>query len=433
MDHMTKSIVAIFATFAVLAIGFFAYDLLKPAVSPCETIFQQTTTSLGSKLEILKAKGEIFIGKEKIQDLTERAQITALNLKTCCVVLDAGAVNSDQFLQCQGSARGYEQQIEAAAAQAGEANAAQQQGQTDLVDAKVRAINDSLTAAQQQSQLLQQTLVQLVQPSSTPLVQPGSTPLLAPSSTPAAVPAAGQQAQATPGGESEPNNDPQHATPIAVDAWIDAAIADANDDDYFKVTSAAGNRDIYRVEVENRSTTWAPALRVLDAQKSPVTSASNSNQGADLALSFSGDAGADYYVAVGRYGNSAGEYRLRVAARHAFDRYEPNDTIIQATPIGVGAPVAAGIMDADDFDYYRVTAPAGIAKMHVLLDNRSTTLAPSMTLYDGRKSKFYYAYDGTQGANLDLDQAVKPSADYYVLVDKYGNSAGEYALTVSFE
>jgi hypothetical protein len=197
MDRMTKSIVAIVATIAVLAICFFAYDLLKPVVSPCDTIFQQTTASLGSKLEILKAKGEIFIGKEKIQDLTERAQITALNLKTCCVVLDAGAVNSDQFLQCQGSARGYGQQIEAAAAQAGEANMAQQQGQTDLVEAKVRAINDSLTAAQQQSQLLQQTLVQLTQPSA-PLLAPGSTPLLAPSDTPTSGAAAGQQAQAAP-------------------------------------------------------------------------------------------------------------------------------------------------------------------------------------------------------------------------------------------
>ena len=434
MKGMTKSIVAIAATVAVLAIGFFAYDLLRPVTSPCESIFQQTATSLGSKLELLKAKGEIFIGKEKIQDLTERAQVTALNLKTCCIVLNAGAVNSEQFLQCQGSAQRYEREIETAANTAGEAQAAQQQGQADQVAAKVQAINESLSAAQTQSQLLQQTLVQLTGPPTT-LLNSGAA--LSGSSTSgssaSASPAVTQQAQAASGGESEPNNDPQHASPLALGGWIDASIGDANDDDVFKLRTPAGNRDLYRVEVENRSTGCGPKLTVLNAQKTPVESAANSNAGGDVALAFAGEPDADYYVVVGRYYAAAAEYRLRVAAQVAFDRYEPNDSIIKATPIAAATPVEANIMDGADVDYFKVPAPATVAKMVVSFENRSTTLAPKLQLFDGRKSNIYNAYDSTPGANLDLSVDVKPSPDFYVLVDKNSATSGDYTLTVRFE
>ena len=429
VQGMTKSIVAIAATVAVLAIGFFAYDLLRPVTSPCESIFQQTATSLGSKLELLKAKGEIFIGKEKIQDLTERAQVTALNLKTCCIVLNAGAVNSEQFLQCQGSAQRYEREIETAAKTAGEAQAAQQQGQADQVAAKVQAINESLSAAQTQSQLLQQTLVQLTGPPTT-LLNSGTT---SSGSSTSGSPAAAQQAQAAAGGDSEPNNDPQHAGPLALGAWLEGSIADANDDDVFKLRTPAGNRDMYRVEVENKSTGWGPKLTVLNAQKTPVESASNAHAGGDLALAFAGEPDADYYVVVGRYYAAAAEYRLRVAAQMAFDRYEPNDSIIKATPIAAAAPIEANIMDGADVDYFKVPAPATVAKMVVSFENRSTTLAPNIQLFDGRKSKIYNAYDSTPGANLDLSVDVKPGPEFYVLVDKTSATSGDYTLTVRFE
>ncbi len=429
MDAMSKSIVAVVGTVVVLAIAYFAYDLLKPVVAPCETIYRQTKTSLGSKIEILKVRGEVFVGEEKLQDLTERAQVTAANLQTCCIALNSGAVSSDQFLQCQRTAGDYEREIETAAVHAGEAQAAQQQGQPDLVAAKIREINESLAAAAQRSVQLEQTLTRLT-------LQPAaqSTEVQAlQGSIPAVGAAAGQQAQNAAGGEGEPNNDPQHARPIALDAWIDSAIGDANDDDFFKLRTAAANRDIYRIDVENKSTSWSPKLTLLDAKKSTLTSAANGNAGADLSLSFSGAADADYYVVVGRYHPSAGDYRLRISTLRAFDRYEPNDTIIEATSIGAGEAVSAGIMDQVDSDYYRVAAPAGIARMLVTLENRSTTLAPSVYLYNGRKSEIYRTSDGTPGANLEFAQDVSPSPHYYVLVDKAHNSAGDYTLTIRFE
>ena len=47
--------------------------------------------------------GRLQIGREQLTDLDERAQMAALNLKTCCTVLDAGRLDPEQFLQCKGT------------------------------------------------------------------------------------------------------------------------------------------------------------------------------------------------------------------------------------------------------------------------------------------------------------------------------------------
>ena len=44
---------------------------------------------------------------------------------------------------------------------------------------------------------------------------------------------------------------------------------------------------------------------------------------------------------------------------------EPNDTLAQATPIGVGGPVGAVISSPFDEDYYRFAVPAGGAVVHI--------------------------------------------------------------------
>jgi hypothetical protein len=109
---MKRTLIILSGTIAILVIAFFVYDLLKGIVSPCETIFQQTSVQLRNKLELINTEQEAFIGKEKIQDLTEAAQVTALNLKTCCIVLKAGNVDSNQFLQCKDTAKKYEEKVE---------------------------------------------------------------------------------------------------------------------------------------------------------------------------------------------------------------------------------------------------------------------------------------------------------------------------------
>ena len=100
------------AALSVMAVLYFGYDLVKGNVSPCESIFQQATVGLSTKIKFLKAEGELKLGPEKVAELSERAQMTALDLKTCCTVLDAGRIDPEQFLSCKSKARSYDARID---------------------------------------------------------------------------------------------------------------------------------------------------------------------------------------------------------------------------------------------------------------------------------------------------------------------------------
>jgi len=83
----------------------------------CAGILQQTAPRLESNLEIIKNKGSVAVSRERIQELSESAQRVGLHLKTCCIVLEGGKLDSDQFQQCVDKAAAYDQRIEVVARQ----------------------------------------------------------------------------------------------------------------------------------------------------------------------------------------------------------------------------------------------------------------------------------------------------------------------------
>ncbi|MEM7024057.1 MAG: hypothetical protein AAF637_15915, partial [Pseudomonadota bacterium] len=158
-----RSAVVVAGLVSLIVVAYLAYDLLKGVVSPCETIYEQTSVRLGTSLELLQTKGELHLGREKVQDLTEAAQMTALNLKTCCIVLDQGGVDSAELLQCKRPAQDYEAQIEMVAASIEEAGHARQTGDTGAYEEMMGRINQTLEEARQASRTLEQELNALVE------------------------------------------------------------------------------------------------------------------------------------------------------------------------------------------------------------------------------------------------------------------------------
>jgi hypothetical protein len=140
---MNKTIVAISASVVLLVAIFLAYQVIESRMNPCEGIFQQSSVSLGTKLDIVKAKGEFVIGREKIQDLTEQSQLMAINLKSCCIV--AGHTTSD-FLRCKEGFDRYDTGINKIASSLIETEAARQQGNTPVANQKLAEITESLKA-----------------------------------------------------------------------------------------------------------------------------------------------------------------------------------------------------------------------------------------------------------------------------------------------
>jgi hypothetical protein len=145
---MRKALVTASVLVVVVVIAYLAYNLMRPRVAPCETIFQQTSLKLTTSLKLVQSNGpEVSIEEGKIQDLTERAQMSALNLKTCCIVLEGGKLSSEQFLRCKDDAERFGAQVEKVAATVDEARAAKQQGKRDVVQRKLHEIDRDMAAA----------------------------------------------------------------------------------------------------------------------------------------------------------------------------------------------------------------------------------------------------------------------------------------------
>lgn len=155
---MNKTIKTVSLVLVALVVVYLGYQLLEPRMNPCEGIFQQSSVTLGTNLDIIKAKGEFAIGRQKIQDLTERSQETALNLKACCVVL--GKASSD-FLRCKEGFDKYDAEINKVATSVKEAGAAKEQGKSEIAIQKIAEANKRLKTAETRAQAFAQQVAEI--------------------------------------------------------------------------------------------------------------------------------------------------------------------------------------------------------------------------------------------------------------------------------
>lgn len=117
----------------VLVVAWFLYDRTRPE---CDSIFEQTAPKLGAKLDIIKTKGELHLGRERVQELAESSQKVALHLKTCCIAQRRAGMSVDQFQGCINGAKDYEMKITQVTNMINEAELAKVQGKTELTEQK---------------------------------------------------------------------------------------------------------------------------------------------------------------------------------------------------------------------------------------------------------------------------------------------------------
>ncbi|MEQ1865498.1 MAG: hypothetical protein ABL996_12730 [Micropepsaceae bacterium] len=400
---------------AFFAVLYFGYDLAKGNVSPCDSIFQQTTVGLSTKIKFLKAEGELKLGPEKVAELSERAQMTALDLKTCCTVLDAGRIDPEQFLACKAKARTYDARIEDVAAliKAALPTAA---SAAPTASASAPALEAAVVAARTVSQDFNQHVVKVAAEQQLKTLQ--------------AVPAAHLTVDAA---EREPNDDGLNANLVELGKQVKAAIGAGTDADVYSFTTPPTYRDWIHVELQNQSTTLDPHLELFNAAKASIASAENTTQGGDLSYDFVAPPATKFSVRIfSHYGKSAGVYVISVAPKKAYDSFEPNDDILSARRIAEGTPTKAGIMDKNDVDVFSIAGAAtGERAMTVTIANGSTTLHPHVEVYDAAKTRIGGTENTTAGG--DLSYAFKaPKGPVYVRVsDHYASDRGDYTLTIA--
>jgi hypothetical protein len=112
---------------------------------------------------------------------------------------------------------------------------------------------------------------------------------------------------------------------------------------------------------------------------------------------------------------------------------ETNNTPALANIIAPGKPVEGEIAAAvNDLDYFRITTPPAPRDLiAVETENRSTTLAPVLKIFDadGRVTDLGKT-EREPGASLKLTIAPPPNTTFYLQLSGYGSSAGAYTLRV---
>jgi hypothetical protein len=138
-------LVIIAATAVLLVIIYFVYQSFVH--SKCDSIFEQTADRLRGNLEFIKIKGELVLGREKVQELAEGPQKVALHLKTCCIAQQAGTMNADQFQVCMSGAKDYETKIVQVATNLKEVKAAEEQQKPELAKQKTEQAKEAANEA----------------------------------------------------------------------------------------------------------------------------------------------------------------------------------------------------------------------------------------------------------------------------------------------
>ena len=110
---------------------------------------------------------------------------------------------------------------------------------------------------------------------------------------------------------------------------------------------------------------------------------------------------------------------------------EPNNDIFHANRIPLNAAIGAAIADPADVDYFTFTTPPTHRDMiDVLLDNQSTSLQPTITVYNSDRSNVGANTNYNAAGNVALRIAAPPDTRYLVSVNPNHNTAGAYQLTV---
>jgi len=123
---------------------------------------------------------------------------------------------------------------------------------------------------------------------------------------------------------------------------------------------------------------------------------------------------------------------------------EPNDSVPEATPVGIGTPVVARIASATDVDFYAFTVPAGGATVRfqtfdaggVACDPTGAHVDPFIVVYDATPA--LRGSDDNSGVAPwcdDLTVVALPEGTSYVMIggnpDASGATAFDYTLLIT--
>jgi len=235
--------------------------------------------------------------------------------------------------------------------------------------------------------------------------------------------------------ELEPNDNIQDANAVWLDKPLNASIQPADVDSFWFVTPRPP-RDRISIQVMNRSNTLIPHMRVYDADGKMLGGLKEASEpGGSLRFDFSPPPNSFFSIQVSGASGSYGAYTLAVNSLRAYDVYEPNDDILNATRIVPGQPIEANIMDATDTDFYSFVSPTAGAVTIDIAPHGTTphdgTLVAGLSTFASDLHNLGFGPDLEHpGEPLHYVMNVEANQTYYLQIFGKTDTIGDYTLTV---
>lgn len=395
-----KSIFGIAAAIVVVVLGYFVYDRTR---NPCESIFEDTATNIKADVAFIKTRGAVIIGKEKLRELDEKSNQLGLTLKACCIAAPT------EFLKCKEEGSQQEARLAQIKTFVEEAQTAQTQGRTEVVQQKSAEANRAVEEVNSKTEGFVQRVAQL---------------------QPASPPPRDQKMTLSKGAETEPNNESAQVNKIALNSSVAAEIAQEGDADWFSFRANTKVRDWLEVILEPLSDRLGLRLDVRDQNKNRIEQWSSSAPGANITGAFAVIPDQDYLISVTAWSSDPGPYKLTTKLRKAYDAFEPNETPNTPKPISADKAIEASILDSTDQDWYELKN-FGAAQMIVRFENLSSTLGAGVEIRGQNQNEIGRASGNNRGAHVDLKVVAETGKNYYVGIVPWTKEGGSYRLLVS--
>ena len=134
----------------VIILGYFVFKIVGPYINPCESMAQETSTSLSANLQFIQSNASFTLNENQLNDLSDRTEQMAYNLKSCCI---GGTRNlfkeNESFAKCLSEANKYNNRLERAINYINLAEAARESGDEQNAEENARRVNAVLGYTEQ--------------------------------------------------------------------------------------------------------------------------------------------------------------------------------------------------------------------------------------------------------------------------------------------
>jgi hypothetical protein len=406
---MKKIIIVTAALLAIIGLGYFVYSNLISRGNPCAKIFEQSVSSLKGKISTLKEKGELILGREEIQKLSDQSKQITGDLKTCCFLFNEDKIGFEEFVKCQDEFNQYERNIDRVSNLVDEAQTAKTQDQYDLLNLRLKHVERNIKELQRISEHFQVQIKSLISRSAEEIKEPARV------------------ARKSAIAETEPNDSYNQGMEVSMGV-VNGALSEDDRQDYFRFELGAGNILNLDFTPGNESENLKVALRNFEGREEWNAGETTSGVIKSTRMMMNNTSGGIYYAVV--Y-SGIGPYQLDLFVELQNDGgsgADAGDSITKALPIKQGHSYLGELGGFDENDWYRFDIPAGHI-LNLAFTPKQSAESMKFSLRSFERSEIWYSGVVPPGEKKPKRVMMNNSSGgTYYLEASYGSGQYEFEI-----